>query len=68
MAMTGLTGPLIKIPLQFFMTKMRPLVDYLHNPSIQLIEKSDDGLLSLFLMMVNYIVRLRMISLKVFGS
>jgi hypothetical protein len=30
-------------------------------PAVQLIEKSDDGLSSLFLIMVNYIVGLRMI-------
>jgi hypothetical protein len=39
----------------------KPLVDYLHNLAVQLIEKSDDGLLSLFLMVVNCIVELRMI-------
>jgi hypothetical protein len=34
----------------------KPLVDYLHNPSSLVDRKTEDGLLSLFLMMVNYIV------------
>jgi hypothetical protein len=71
---TGLTDahdrfdrPLVKIPPWFFVTKMRWRIGeslwliICIILAVQLIEKSDDGLLSLFLMMVNCIVRPPMI-------
>jgi hypothetical protein len=67
MPMTGLTGPLVKVPPWFFVIKMRWRIGEIFwliickILAVRLIEKSDGELLSLFLIMVNCIVKPRMI-------